>query len=89
MRAYLIGLLARALLDSDAGGNAADVAAQCRAIGSWMRLLKQLRRDTGEVAPRVQRHGRCRMFAPHVHPQSALIADQPDRTLAELKDAPT
>ena len=58
-----------------------------RVSGSWVRLLKQRRRETGEVAPRVQRHGRRRMLEPHLHTLAALIAEQPDRTLAELKDA--
>ena len=49
----------RALLDSDAGMKAADVAAKYRVSGSWVRLLKQRRRETGEVAPRVQRQGAC------------------------------
>ena len=57
MRAYSMDLRERALLDSDAGMKAADVAAKYR-VGSWVRLLKQRRRETGEVAPRVQRHGR-------------------------------
>ena len=39
------------------------------------------------IAPRVQRHGRRRMLEPHLHTLAALIAEQPDRTLAELKDA--
>ena len=77
----------RALLDSDAGMKAADVAAKYRVSGSWVRLLKQRRRDTGEVAPRVQRHGRRRMLAPHLHTLAALIAAHPDHTLAALKDA--
>ena len=46
----------RALLDSD-GMKAADVAVKYRVSGSWVRLLKQRRRETGEVAPRVQRTG--------------------------------
>ena len=66
---------------------AADVAVKYRVSGSWVRLLKQRRRETGEVAPRVQRHGRRRMLEPHLHTLAALIAEQPDRTLAELKDA--
>ena len=74
-----------ALLDSDAGMKAADVAVKYRVSGSWVRLLKQRRRETGEVAPRVQRHGRRRMLEPHLHTLAALIAEQPDRTLAELK----
>ena len=87
MRAYSMDLRERALLDSDAGMKAADVAAKCRVSGSWVRLLKQRRRETGEVAPRVQRHGRRPMLEPHLHTLAALIAAQPDRTLAELKDA--
>ena len=75
MRAYSMDLRERARLDSDAGMQAAEVAAKCRVSGSWVRLLKQRRRDTGEVAPRVQRHGRHGMLEPHLH------------TLAELKDA--
>ena len=65
MRTYSMDLRERALLDSDAGMKAADVAAKYRVSGSWVRLLKQRRRDTGEVAPRVQRHGRRGMLEPH------------------------
>ena len=67
MRAYSMDLRERALLDSDAGMKAADVAAKYRVSGSWVRLLKQRRRETGEVAPRVQRQGRRGMLEPHLH----------------------
>ena len=87
MQAYSMDLRERALLDSDAGMKAADVAVKYRVSGSWVRLLKQRRRETGDVAPRVQRHGRRRMLEPHLHTLAALIAEQPDRTVAELKDA--
>ena len=50
---YSMDLRERALLDSDAGMKAADVAVKYRVSGSWVRLLKQRRRETGEVAPRV------------------------------------
>ena len=87
MRAYSMDLRERALLDSDAGMKAADVAAKYRVSGSWVRLLKQRRRETGEVAPRVQRPGRRGMREPPLHTLAALMAAHPDRTLAELKDA--
>ena len=87
MRAYSMDLRERALLDSDAGMKAAEVAAKYRVSGSWVRLLKQRRRETGEVAPRGQRQGRRGMLEPHLHTVAALIAAHPDRTLAELKDA--
>ena len=88
MRAYSMDLRERALLDSDAGMKAADVAAKYRVSGSWVRLLKQRRRETGEVAPRVQRHGRRGMLEPHLHTLAALIAAHPDRTLAEAEGRP-
>ena len=50
MQAYSMDLRERALLDSDAGMKAADVAVKYRVSGSWVRLLKQRRRETGEVA---------------------------------------
>ena len=87
MRAYSMDLRERVLLDSDAGMKAADVAAKYRVSGSWVRLLKQRRRETGEVAPRVQRQRRRCMLEPHLHTLAALIAAHPGRTLAERKDA--
>lgn len=87
MRAYSMDLRERALRDSDAGMKAADVADKYHVSGSWVRLLKQRRRETGEVAPRAQRYGRRRMLEPHLHTLAALIAEQPDRTLVELKTA--
>jgi hypothetical protein len=50
-RAYSMDLRERELLDSDAGMKAADVAAKCRVSGSWVRLLKQRRRETGRSGP--------------------------------------
>ena len=88
MRAYSMDLRERVLLDSDAGMKVGEVAAKYRVSGSWVRLLKQRRRETGEVAPRVQRHGRRCMLESHLHTLADLIAaHHPDRTLAELKDA--
>ena len=85
MQAYSMDLRERALLDSDAGMKAADVAVKYRVSGSWVRLLKQRRRETGEVAPRVQRHGRRRMLEPHLHTLAALVAEQPDHTAARAE----
>ncbi len=68
MRAYSIDLRERALLDSDAGMKAADVAAKYRVSGSWVRLLKQRRRETGEVAPAIS----ARRFVRSRTPVSAI-----------------
>ena len=87
MRAYSMDLRERVLRDSEAGLKAADVADRYHVSGSWVRLLKQRHRTTGEVAPRPQRHGPPRKLAAHVHTLQALIDEQPDRTLAELQAA--
>ena len=86
MRASSMDRRERALLDSDAGMPAAEVAAKYRVRGSWVRLLKQRRRETGAVAPRVQRHGRRGMLEPHLHTallhESSLARTRPtDRIL--------
>ena len=88
MRASSMDLRERVLLDSDAGMKAADVAAKSRVSGSWVRLLKQRRRDTGEVPPRVQRQGRRGMLAPPLHTLAALMAAHPDRTRASTTTPP-
>ena len=48
MRAYSMDLRERVLLDSDAGMKAGEVAAKYRVSGSWVRLLKQRWRETGD-----------------------------------------
>ena len=86
MQAYSMDLRERALLDSDAGMKAADVAVKYRVSGSWVRLLKQRRRETGEVAPRVHARAAPDVGAAPAHPGRA-DRGATDRTLAELKDA--
>ena len=87
MRAYSMDLRERVLRDSDAGLTAAAVAVQYHVSASWVRRLKQRRRETGEVAPRQQRYGRHPVLAPQLHTLAALIQEQPDRTLADLQVA--
>jgi transposase len=77
----------RVLLDSDAGLSAATVAAHYHVSASWVRRLKQRRRETGEVAPRTQRYGPWPVLAPHLATLAALIEERPDRTLADLQVA--
>ena len=87
MRAYSMDLRDRVLRDSDAGLPVAAVAVQYHVSASWVRRLKQRRRETGEVAPRQQRYGRHPVLAPQLHTLAALIQEQPDRTLADLQVA--
>ena len=83
MRAYSMDLRERVLLESDAGVSAAAVAANYHVSASWVRRLKQRRRETGEIAPRAQRYGPRPVLAT----LAALIHEQPDRTLADLQAA--
>ena len=78
MRAYSMDLRERVLRDSDAGLTAAAVAVKYHVSASWVRRLKQRRRETGEVAPRQQRYGRHPVLAPQLPTLAALIHAQPD-----------
>src|SRR4051794_30463834 len=57
MKPYSEDLRRRVLPDCDAGMKARPAAQKYTAGESWARRLKQRRRETGEVAPRGQRHG--------------------------------
>ena len=87
MRAYSMDLRERVLRDSDAGMMANAVAEKYHVSGSWVRWLKQRRRQTGEIGPRPQRRGPRPKLEAHVQTLAALIAEQPDRTLVELQEA--
>ena len=64
MRAYSMDLRKRVLLDSDDGMAAPAVAAKYRVSASWVRRLKQRRRESGQTGPRVARRGRGTRTAP-------------------------
>ena len=53
MQAYSMDLRKRVLADSDAGMPTKQVAEKYGVSGAWVRWLKQRRRETGEIAPRV------------------------------------
>ena len=61
MQAYSMDLRERALLDSDAGMKAADVAVKYRVSGSWVRLLPRSSLFSGAVLsdPKTVRRGRA------------------------------
>lgn len=83
MRAYSSDLRDRVLGDSDAGMSTDDVAAKYRVSASWVRRLKQRRRETGTTAPRAQRHGSLPTWLPHAERIAQAIRDAPDATLEE------
>jgi transposase len=80
-------LRTRVLADWDAGMKAEEVAAKYRVSRAWVHRLVQRRRETGEIAPRRQTKFRARTLAEQDDRLAALVTAQPDRTLAELREA--
>jgi len=83
MQAYSLDLRKRVLADSDAGLPTKPVAEKYGVSRTWVRSLKQRRRETGEIAPRVgggrkPKIDRVRLVE--------LVNAQPDATLMELRE---
>ena len=84
MKAYSMDLRQRVIDDCDAGLGTKPVAEKYRVSPAWVRRLKQHRRERGDIAPRPRGHRR-RLFDRERLRQ--LVAERPDATLAELRDA--
>ena len=87
MAAYSMDLRTRVLRDSDAGMPADAVAEKYHVSASWVRRLKQRRRESGEIAARRQIRWRTPILTPDLPRLATLITEQPDRTLVELQEA--
>ena len=87
MAPYSMDLRTRVLRDWDAGLKADAIAERYHVSRAWVHRLQQRRRETGAVAPRRQTRWRTPILAPHVARLEALIREQPDLTLAELRAA--
>lgn len=87
MKPYSMDLRQRVLADCDAGLKAEAVAQKYSVSQSWVRRLKQRRRETGEVAPRPQRHGPEPSWEAQAYAERlrAAVASAPDATLQEIK----
>ena len=85
MAAYSMDLRLRVLRDSDAGMPSQDVAEKYAVSRAWVDRLKQRRRETGEITPRRQTRWRTPILHAQLDQLAALIHEQPDRTLAELR----
>jgi transposase len=82
---YSSDLRQRVLADCDGGMPTLEVARKYTVSPAWVRRLKQRRRQTGETAPRPQRHGPVPLSQTHAPHIRQAVADQPDATLAELR----
>lgn len=84
MRSYSVDLRTRVLEDCDQGGSTREVALKYRVSESWVRRLKQRRRENGEVAPRRAGNKHPPRWLAHAEQLQQLVNEQPDATLREL-----
>ena len=87
MAPYSMDLRKRVLRAWDSGMDAESVAAKYEVSRAWVHRLVQRRRETGSIEPRKQTKFRRRALEGQERRLVALIAAQPDATLAELRDA--
>jgi len=86
MEAYSQDLRLRILEDCDGGMTTRVAATKYRVSESWIRRLKQRRRDTGETTPRSSRPKTVRrVLAEHTELLRQLVRDDADATLDELR----
>jgi transposase len=85
MKAYSMDLRERVLAACDAGRGTAAVAAALSVSASWVRRLKQRRRETGSIAPTQQRRGPVPGWQAHGEAIRAAAREHPDATLEEYR----
>ena len=83
MRAYSMDLRERVLRDCDGGMGTKAVAEKYSVSPSWVRRLKQRRREDDRVAPADQRHGPRPGWEPHADEIRLAVREAPDLTLRE------
>ena len=86
MRAYSLDLRERVLADCDSGHSNDAVAQKYQVSAAWIRRLKQRRRESGTIEPRVRR-GPSPRLAAHAERLENLVEQRPDATLQELREA--
>lgn len=86
MKPYSMDLRHRVLKDADAGISTREVATKYEVSESWVRRLKQRRREHGETAPRCSRNRRQPKWMAVADQLRALVEQKPDITLRELRD---
>jgi transposase len=86
MQAYSKEFRRDVLAACDRGQGTREVARLFQVSESWVRRVKQVRREQGKVAPCTTRR-RIPLWAAFTEQIQTQIARQPDLTLQELKDA--
>ncbi len=85
--AYSMDLRTRVLKDSEVGLTSKELAERYHVSRAWVDALKQRQRETGSIEPYQQTKFRGRVLAGQEQRLAALVAAQPDATLAELREA--
>lgn len=86
MKPYSIEFRREVLADCDAGMSTMAVAIKRRVSESWVRRLKQRRRESGEIAARPPKKKTPPKWAAHTDRLHALVRERPDITLRELRE---
>ena len=85
--AYSMDLRERVITDAEAGLSSKELAVRYHVSRAWVDALKQRHRETQSIAPLKQTKFRRRVLEGQDERLKALIAAQPDATLAELRAA--
>jgi transposase len=86
MAPYSIDLRRRVLKDCDAGLGTQAVAEKYSVSPSWVRKLKQQRRETGSIEPRTAAPGPKPTLAPHADQLREVVRAAPDLSAEEYRD---
>jgi transposase len=86
MTPYSMDLRQRVLKDCDAGLGTRAVAQKYSVSESWVRRLKQRRREDGSIAPRTATPGPAPTLAAHADRLRALVREAPGLTAGEYRD---
>ena len=87
MQTYSMDLRIRVLAACDSGMGSSEVAETFSVSRAWVKRLKQRRRETGEIGPRIQKHGPTSKLHGYEDQLKAIIEEKPDRTLKEIAAA--
>jgi len=85
MEPYPIEMRKRVLADCDAGMKTRAVALKYQVSESWVRRLKQRRRENGEIAARKPGSAPPSKWRPHAEKIAEAVRKHPDATLVELR----
>ena len=86
MNAYSVDLRERVLADFDAGMGNDAVARKYRVSSRWVYKIRRQRAETGEIVPRRGKTGPKPKLVEHHEQILQLVRQQPDATLAEIRD---